>query len=140
MLAALLALLPAAASADGGEEAWLAANLDSAARYVGRIESCMPGFSSAVPPADEGLTGALRCTFRAIEARHGPEAAAEELARAKSEGRTPLAFLLGLSVPQESDLRLAESEEVCRVFEAALASPMMTALADRVGGGCGSVW
>ena len=138
--ALLLAALAAPALADTAEDAWVILNLDAAARYAGEVDSCQPGFSSDLPPAGEALTGALRCTFRAMEALHGPAAAAEEVARVRDGGRTPVAFLLGLAVPEAEDARLAEMEDACLLFEAALASPMMTALTDRVGGRCGGVW
>ena len=138
-VAALLVAVSLPAAAETAEDAWVTLNLDAATRYAGEVESCQPGFASGLPPADENFTGALRCTFRAMEALYGPRVAAQELARVRAGNRTPVDLLLGRAVPGAEDARLAEMEDACLLFEAALASPLMTALADRVGSDCG-VW
>lgn len=137
---ALSLVLPSPAWAGTGEEAWLAANLDTAARYAATVETCRPGFAANVPPIDPALDAALRCTFRTLADTHGERAAHAEIARARFDGATPLGLLLGLTAPGPDDLALSDAADSCEVFEAALDSPMMTMLVDRVGSGCGSVW
>ena len=137
---ALSLVLPAPAWAGTGEEAWLAANLETTARYAQTVEACRPGFAANVPPIDDTLDAALRCTFRTLAGTHGERAAHAEIARARFDGATPLGLLLGLRSPSADDLALSDAADSCEVFEAALASPMMTTLVDNVGSGCGSVW
>ena len=137
---ALSLILPSPAWASTGEEAWLAANLDTTARYAARVEMCRPGFAANLPPLDPALDAALRCTFRALADAHGEQAAQTEIARARFDDATPLGLLLGLRPPSADDMALSDAADSCELFEAALDSPMMTMLVDRVGSGCGSVW